>query len=103
MEVDYVRVYQKNFTENDYTNPSIVDVNYSTTYNSINLAWNRATDNDAISHYEIILNGEHIASTRKLTYTILNLERNTDYYVQVLAVDNSGNYSSCGEKKIKTN
>ena len=103
MEVDYVRIYQRDYTNSDKEIPTSVSFNSQVKSNSILLSWQKASDNVGVHHYEIIVNGVHIASTTKLSYEILNLNKNTDYYIQVLAVDFAGNYSKSGEKKIKTN
>ena len=102
MYVDYIRVYQSDYTKKDQEIPSTLNVQYTTNSKAINLSWNKATDNIGIKHYEIIVNGEQIAATNKLQYVLNNLSPNTTYYIQVLAVDLAGNYSTSGEIKIKT-
>ena len=102
MYVDYIRVYQGDYTKQDKEIPSTLNVQYTTTSKAINLSWNKATDNVGIKHYEIIVNGEQIAATNKIQYVLNNLSPNTTYYIQVLAVDLAGNYSTSGEIKIKT-
>ncbi len=102
MYVDYIRVYQSDYTKKDKEIPSTLNVRYTTTSKAINLSWDKATDNIGIKHYEVIVNGKQFAATNKIQYTLNNLTPNTNYYIQVLAVDLAGNYSTSGEIVIKT-
>lgn len=103
MEVDYVRFYQKDYTENDNLAPEVVTVtNKNATSSTITLNWNKVSDNVGLRHYEIILNGVQVGATSKTNYTIKNLNPGTDYHVQVLAVDLADNYSTSGNMIITT-
>ena len=102
MYVDYIRVYQSDYTKKDSEIPSTINVAYTSTSKAINLSWNKATDNIGLKHYEIIVNGKQFAATNKIQYTLNNLSPLTTYYIQVLAVDLAGNYSTSGEIVIKT-
>ena len=102
MYVDYVRVYQTDYTNSDNETPGAVNVRSSSTSDSITLNWDKVTDNIGLYHYEIIVNGKQVAATNKLSYTLAGLDKNTDYYIQVLAVDLADNCSSSGELVIKT-
>ena len=100
MEVDYVRIYQCDYTKSDNEKPSVLNINTSTLSNSISINWDEAFDNVGIHHYEVILDGEHIASTINLNYVIENLVSKQTYYIQVLAVDLAGNYSKSKEVEV---
>lgn len=102
MEVDYVRVYQKDYTESDKVSPSTVKVNGIGSSNKIDLSWTKATDNVGLKHYEIFINGESAFATTKRNATISNLTPNTEYKIQVLAVDLAGNYSVSDTLVINT-
>ena len=90
------------FTNSDNEIPGAVNVRSSSTSDSITLNWDKVTDNIGLYHYEIIVNGKQVAATNKLSYTLAGLDKNTDYYIQVLAVDLADNCSSSGELVIKT-
>ena len=63
------------------------------TDSSVNLLWNRATQLDSgdCSGYIVYMNGEEIASTNKLGYTVNELEPASNYRFAVAAVDAEGN------------
>lgn len=102
MEVDYVRIYKKDYTEKDTVSPSTAVFSATSTANSIELTWNKVTDNVAFKHYEIFVDGNFVAATNKTHYTITNLEPNTKYNIQVVSVDINGNYSISDMKKVET-
>ncbi len=102
MEIDYVRLYQKDYTGTDKTAPSNVKVNGNATNNTINLTWNKTTDNVCFKHYEVFVNGTSVGATTKTNYTVTNLTPNTEYTINVLAVDMAGNYSVSEATKIST-
>lgn len=103
MQIDYVRVYQKDYTGEDKKAPSVVELTeWHTTQNSINISWSQANDNVGISHYEIVLNGRQIGATNKTCYQIKNLESDTTYKVRIISVDLAGNYSITSNIQIKT-
>jgi beta-glucanase (GH16 family) len=103
MEIDYVRVYQRDYTEQDKTAPSVVELTeWHTTQNAINISWSKASDNVGVSHYEIVLNGKQIGATNKNSYQIKNLDSDTTYKVRIISVDLAGNYSITSSIQIKT-
>jgi len=70
---------------------------------SVELIWNASTDNDGISHYELlrgntVLSG-NISSTN---YTDDTVQPNTNYSYVVKAVDLSGNYSLSNAFSVDT-
>jgi chitodextrinase len=66
-------------------------------WNSFSVRWNSATDNIAISGYDVYLNGEYFTTTPELSLSLENLEANRNYSVFVMAVDSSGLKSSASE------
>ncbi len=95
MIVDYVRVYQKDYASLDKENPGDVEgfnvINNIPT--STKIAWNEASDDAGISHYEVYLNDEYINKTAATSFTFTDLTENTEYELKVIAVDYTGKKS----------
>ncbi len=66
----------------------------STTTSSIALAWNAATDNVAVTKYEVYRAGVRIASPTVTTFTDTGLAAGTTYSYSVRACDAAGNCSA---------
>lgn len=83
-------------TAYDTTDPSIPTNLHSTgqTDTSITLNWNVATDNVAVSGYDVYRGSTLITTTSGTTYTDSGLGVNTAYTYRVRAVDTSGNASA---------
>ena len=93
MLVDYVRVYQK-VDESDTEAPSQVDIkNYVASYDNLYIEWDKATDNQGIRQYDIVVNNKQIGATMSNNYTIKNLEEATSYQVRIISVDYNGNWT----------
>ena len=93
MYVDYIRVYKKSLKGIDTEKPGTVSFNsYNASNSSINLDWTDAEDNYGIKQYDVVVNGKQVGSTINTNYVIKNLDPNTDYTVQIIAVDYAGNY-----------
>jgi endonuclease I/chitodextrinase len=58
------------------------------------LTWDAATDNTAVTGYDIFVDAIHIASTNDTTYTVTGLTKTTTYTVTILAKDAADNTSS---------
>ena len=61
---------------------------------SFKVTWDAATDNTAVTEYDVYLDGNLTASTSETTYTIPNLTVSTTYAVQILAKDAVDNKSA---------
>ena len=61
---------------------------------SFKVNWSASTDNNAISGYEVYVDGNLSASTSELFYTVTGLNAATTYTVQVLAKDVDNNTST---------
>jgi endonuclease I/chitodextrinase len=61
---------------------------------SFKLIWAAATDNNAVTAYDVYLNGTLNATVTALNHTIINLTPSTNYTCYVIAKDGSGNSSS---------
>ena len=67
------------------------------TYNSLAIQWSPATDNIAVSGYDLYLNGEFIGTSVITTYSFIGLEPSTEYSITISAVDYSLNTSPLTE------
>ncbi|MFT4022872.1 MAG: PA14 domain-containing protein, partial [Flavihumibacter sp.] len=74
------------------TAPQTLAVQGSTS-TSITVAWQAATDNIGVDHYDVYVNNVKMPSVTDLTYTATGLTRNTAYVFSVVAVDRAGNQS----------
>jgi hypothetical protein len=103
MMVDYVRVYQNDYTGSDTEKPSTVDLtDWNSGSNSAVVTWNKATDNVGISHYEIVLDNHQIGATNTNSYRLTGLEPEKTYQLRIISVDLAGNYSITDNIQIKT-
>ena len=95
MVVDYVRVFQKPYGENDTDEPSTIanPIVQKTTSNSLALSWDRAQDNRMVRNYIVRVNGQvHSAPSVPAVY-IDDLMPDTTYSIQIVAVDFNQNLS----------
>jgi hypothetical protein len=69
---------------------------------SVQVCWNRSTDNAGVAGYRVSLNGVLRATTTSTCQLIDNLARNTSYTVAVRAFDAAGNVSAAGTIKVRT-
>jgi beta-glucanase (GH16 family) len=104
MEVDYVRVYQKDYAGMDSEVPSsitelsLLDANYS----NIKFMWDHAIDDVMIKEYEIYANQALVGTTTVNAYNITDLLPDTAYQIDVVAVDFAGNRSEPETLNITT-
>ncbi len=63
---------------------------------SVAISWSAATDNIGISKYEVFVNGTLYSTSNGIgtTFTISNLQANTDYSIYIVAKDAAGNTSA---------
>jgi len=75
--------------------PSIVSglMVADTSFNSVTLIWNPATDNDGVEGYEIYLANNFLQNASDTFAIVTGLNPGTFYAFRVLAVDSSGNKS----------
>ncbi|MCG1036975.1 endonuclease [Polaribacter sargassicola] len=72
------------------TNVSLSNITTST----IDVSWTASTDNEAVSKYEIYVDGTLNGQTSDINYTITDLTPNTTYAISVLAKDLASNKSA---------
>ncbi|MBV9961982.1 MAG: hypothetical protein JO072_07010, partial [Parafilimonas sp.] len=82
-------------TYSDTIAPSIPQnlVSTYTTPTTINIAWGASTDNVAVDHYAIYVDGKLSNVTTQTSFVLTGLNQNQPYGITVKAVDASGNYS----------
>ncbi len=85
-------IYSSNDTEAP-TTPTNLTASNVTTF-SVDLSWNAATDNTAVTSYDIYIDGTLSQNTTNTSITISNLESNTSYSFTVLAKDIVNNMSA---------
>ncbi|MBP6557724.1 MAG: T9SS type A sorting domain-containing protein [Flavobacterium sp.] len=78
----------------DTTAPTAAALSASgTTASSTNLSWTGATDDVAVTSYDVYRNGSFLASTAATTYAATGLTASTAYTFYVIAKDAAGNAS----------
>ena len=89
---DYWGIYTSNDNEAPTVPTNVVLSNITTS--SINVSWTAATDNEAVTKYEIYANGTLNGETASTNYTATGFNSNTSYAITVLAKDLAGNASA---------
>lgn len=74
----------------------------SPTATSIDLSWNAATDNIAISSYDIYVNSTYNSSTNATNATVTALNPETNYCFTVIAKDTANNSSTASNEDCAT-
>ncbi|MFV8332505.1 endonuclease [Flavobacterium sp. GSP14] len=74
----------------------------NTTSNTITLTWNAASDNVAVTGYDVYLNGSLKTNTAGLTTTITGLLPSTSYIFYIIAKDDARNSSVASESVTGT-
>jgi len=78
----------------DETAPSVpADLAAIAAETSISLSWTASIDNVGVTGYIIYLNGDSIGIAIDTTFTVVDLEANTEYIFEVEAFDEAGNKS----------
>jgi beta-glucanase (GH16 family) len=95
-EIDYVRVFQKDYVTGDTANPLPISNLEAVrkTATSAYLIWTRAIDNMQVKWYNVYIDGvlEHKVSLN--TIKLSGLPQNTDILVEIEAEDYAGNRSA---------
>jgi len=95
MEVDYVRVYQKDYAGMDEEDPSSVTnvMLLDSTDNSLQFKWDYAQDDVMVEKYEIFANSALVGTTTLNGIIIDGLDQGTTYAIDIISVDFAGNRS----------
>ncbi|VEU80723.1 glycoside hydrolase family 16 protein [Haploplasma axanthum] len=96
-EIDYIRVYQKDYNYYDSEKPSDIKNLRQSTRLQNSIFWNEATDDMGVSYYNIYVDGI-LHTTSELSQVVLkDLDKGLEYSIEVEAVDFVGNKSSKSE------
>jgi beta-glucanase (GH16 family) len=95
MVVDHVRVYQKPYGEGDTTDPTAIQdpMVQHRTANSVAISWKPASDNRKVKEYTVRVNGALYATASVPAIYIDGLTPETNYQIDVIAVDFNNNLS----------
>jgi len=105
MLIDYVRVYQQDYTKDDHTKPSIPQLRLDKTIISsktANIIWYPSIDNQHIKQYQVFVNNEFVDYSFSSGYQLTGLQPNTNYNVSIKAEDFAGNLSDASHIEINT-
>lgn len=72
------------------------------TENSIAVVWEKPENAGAVEEYRLFLNGEEAAGVKETDYTFENLEPDTEYTVELLAVTKEGPEMKSNRLQVKT-
>ncbi len=103
-EVDYVRVFQKDYVTGDTETPS-APTNLKaigTNLSSIYAGWNHSTDDKNVRGYNVYLDGKYYSFTSLNYAKIKDLDYNKEYMIGIEAIDYKGNVSPRVEKTMST-
>lgn len=89
MEIDYVRIFQKDYAGLDQTPPSQVEnvELLKTTTSTLQLAWDKATDDVAVQWYDVFVDGMLYESTSVNGIFISGLDAGTEYEISIITRD----------------
>lgn len=93
--IDYVRVYQKNYSGMDESAPSAITnlEALAQTSSSLFVSWDAAMDDVMVKQYLIYVNDDLVATTSVNGYLLNGLTAETTYDIRVVAEDFAGNRS----------
>jgi len=105
MEIDYVRIYQKDYAGMDQEPPGMVSnvEVLKTTASTLQLKWTHARDDVAIQFYDVFVNGTLYESTSVNGIFITGLNSNTDYEITIISRDFKDQTSDAFTETFKTN
>lgn len=84
----------KTSDSNDKEAPTVpTEVSAKPSKKSVALTWKESTDNIGVEYYVIYVDGKKTATTQKNSFTVTQLNEETEYTFEVSAVDDAGNES----------
>lgn len=95
LEIDYIRVYQKDYAGMDNENPTQI-TNLSLLQSkpsSLQFMWTHATDDILIKEYEIFVDNEFYGITSLNSFTVDDLDPDTQHKIDIVSVDFAENKS----------
>lgn len=104
MVIDYVRVYQKDYTTGDISNPTEPTNLEASSISSIGafLKWSKSQDDKMVKEYEIYIDDILIDTSSLNAYILEDLLPDTSYTIGVRALDFAGNKSEIVETSLLT-
>lgn len=105
MQVEYVRVFQKDYeamSTEAPTTPGNLSLARSTS-ESVRIHWDKSDHDIAVHEYEITLEGDPVGRTTLNAYDIEGLEAGTSYKIGITAIDFAGNRSETVHHNVQTN
>ena len=97
LEVDYIRVYQKDYNYYDKENPTKPDfVNVSTKLNN-SVFWRESSDDMGVEYYNVYVDGELYGETNLPQIRLKGLNKGTKYSIQIEAIDFTGKKSELSD------
>ncbi|MGM0436183.1 MAG: family 16 glycosylhydrolase [Bacillota bacterium] len=104
MEVDYVRVFQKDYagmSEEAPSEPSDVEM-AARSNESVRLHWDKSTHDVAVHEYDIFVDNTLVGSTTLNAFDIEGLDPGTSYEVGIVAKDFADNKSEMVTHTVQT-
>lgn len=103
MQVDWIRVWDLHLDpmEDDEAPEVPRDFSYVKTHEGYRVSWRPSSDNYAIHHYDVYVDGELVSSDFRIS-TVLDLEENETYGISIVGVDYAGNESDALNAQIHT-
>lgn len=96
-EIDYVRVYQRDYQKIDRLKPESPTGITASTQLQNSLFWQSAEDDYSIDYYEVYIDGQKHAEVPLNQITLRQLEPKKTYDIQVRAVDMTGKKSDLSQ------
>jgi beta-glucanase (GH16 family) len=103
-QVDYVRVFQKDYAGMDQEAPTEPTrlVLQDRSHDSLRIKWDHSEDDILVSHYNIFVNNQLADTTTLNAIRLYDLEPNTTYEVNIQAEDFDGNRSDFAQMTVTT-
>lgn len=97
LEVDYIRVYQKDYEFYDKSAPN--KPTYVNSSNSLknSIFWRESSDDMGVEYYNVYLDGEFYGKTNLPQITLEKLTKGKTYNIEIEAVDFTGKTSELSE------
>ncbi len=104
LEVDYVRVYQKDYAGMDQAAPEKVTgiTSLDKSYDSIKITWNKPNDDVMVKEYDVFVDDVLVGTTSVNAWRVDDLDPLTSYTVNVIAKDFAGHRSDPSYLTITT-
>lgn len=104
MEVDYVRVYQKDYagmSEEAPSEPTDIEMAQSTS-ESVRIHWDKSSHDVAVHEYDVFVDNELVGSTTLNAFNIEDLDPGTSYEIGIVAKDFADHKSDMVTHTIQT-